>query len=88
MPFTYYDLFETDGLVTVYDNSYSKNITQDIKEIIYRYNNKKYKKERVCNFNLLLYGDYNCDGYFKNTAPCPVEGYHGFCWQHHYSSLA
>ena len=89
MSYNYYDLFEMGGWVdSMYDESYSEDVTQDIKEIICRYNDKEHTKERICNFNLLLYGDYNCDGCFSNTAPCPIEGYHGFCWQHQCSVLA
>lgn len=88
MPYNYFDLFETDRVGTVYDKPYSKSVIRDIKDIICRYNSKEHKKERICNFNLLLYGDYNCDGHFRNTAPCPVEACHSFCWQHHCSALA
>ena len=85
MPFDSTETFYADdgwGSDSIYDYRSSEDTTEDVKEIIERYNDPEQKSNRVCNFSLLIHGDYDCDGITNNTAPCPLESYPGFCWQH------
>ena len=76
-----------------YVESYNDNIydykpvslVQEIKEIIARINVYSPDTEdinnRMCNIELLIYGDYDCEGK-KTGVPCTLSTCNGFCWQH------
>lgn len=78
----YIDDFENDN---IYNDDRGDGLLQDIKEIIARINayspDSEYTKNRICNIELLLHGDYDCDGK-KTGAPCVLSVCNSFCWQH------
>ena len=80
--FDSYDTFHTESYIeNIYDEDYGDNPTVDIKEIIERVLDTEFLTNKICNIDLLIYGDYNCNGNGK-TAPCACSAIDGFCWQH------
>lgn len=75
-----------------YVESYNDNIydykpvslAQELKEIIARINvyspDTEDIKNRICNIELLLHGDYDCDGR-RTGVPCVLSACDGYCWQ-------
>ena len=69
------------------DNIYdykNDSLLQDMKEIITRINvyspDSEDIKNRICNIELLLHGDYDCDGR-RTGVPCVLSACDGYCWQ-------
>ena len=79
------DMFYMDDIDdNIYDDRHD-GLLQDMKEIIARINvyspSTEDIKNRICNIELLVHGDYDCDGK-KTGAPCALSVCNGFCWQH------
>ena len=69
------------------DNIYdykNDSLLQDMKEIIARINvysqDTEDIKNIICNIELLLHGDYDCDGR-RTGVPCVLSACDGYCWQ-------
>ena len=69
------------------DNIYdykNDSLLQDMKEIIARINvyspDTEDIKNRICNIELLLHGDYDCDG-SRTGVPWVLSACDGYCWQ-------
>ena len=78
------DMFYVEGYN---DNIYDYkpvSLVQEIKEIIARINiyspNSEDIKNRICNIELLVHGDYDCDGR-RTGVPCVLSACDGYCWQ-------
>ena len=78
------DMFYVEGYN---DNIYDYkpvSLVQEIKEIIARINiyspDSEDIKNRICNIELLLHGDYDCDGR-RTGVPCVLSACDGYCWQ-------
>ena len=79
------ELFYMDDIDdSIYDDRHD-GLLQDMKEIIAHINvyspSTEDIKNRICNIELLVHGDYDCDGK-KTGAPCPLSVCNGFCWQY------
>lgn len=79
------DMFYVEGYDdNIYDYK-NDSLLQDMKEIIARINvyspNTEDIKNRICNIELLLHGDYDCDGR-RTGVPCALSACDGYCWQH------
>ena len=83
MPYTN-NIFYVIDRNNIYDDRH-EGLLQDTKEIIARINvpspNTEGIKNRICNIELLIYGDYDCEGK-KTGVPCILATCNGFCWQH------
>ena len=83
MPYTN-NIFYVIDRNNLYDDRH-EDLLQDTKEIIARINvpspNKEDITNRICNIELLIYGDYDCEGK-KTGVPCILATCNGFCWQH------
>ena len=78
------DMFYVEGYDdNIYDDRHD-GLLQDMKEIIARINvyspNTEDIKNRICNIELLLHGDYDCDGK-KTGTPCVLSACDDYCWQ-------
>ena len=84
MPYTNDTFYLEDFDNSIYDDRHD-GLVQDMKEIIARINidcpNTEDIKNRICNIELLIHGDYDCDG--KSTGvPCSLSACEVYCWQH------
>lgn len=78
------DMFYVEGYNdNIYDYK-NDSLLQDMKEIIARINvyspDSEDIKNRICNIELLLHGDYDCDGR-RTGVPCVLSACDGYCWQ-------
>lgn len=83
MPYTNDTFYLEDFDNNIYDDSRA-GLVQDMKEIIARINvyspNTEDIKNRICNIELLVHGDYDCDGK-KTGVPCVLSACDDYCWQ-------
>lgn len=78
------DMFYVEGYNdNIYDYK-NDSLLQEMKEIIARINvyspDTEDIKNRICNIELLLHGDYDCDGR-RTGVPCVLSACDGYCWQ-------
>ena len=78
------DMFYVEGYSdNIYDYK-NDSLLQEMKEIIARINvyspDTEDIKNRICNIELLLHGDYDCDGR-RTGVPCVLSACDGYCWQ-------
>lgn len=78
------DMFYVEGYNdNIYDYK-NDSLLQEMKEIIARINvyspDSEDIKNRICNIELLLHGDYDCDGR-RTGVPCVLSACDGYCWQ-------
>ena len=78
------DMFYVEGYNdNIYDYK-NDSLLQEIKEIIARINiyspDSEDIKNRICNIELLVHGDYDCDGR-RTGVPCVLSACDGYCWQ-------